>query len=64
MAEGVGLEPTRPKPPVFKTGALPIRLTFHRIVELRHSNLILSRLPQSARKCNLPVDPFAPVLLT
>ena len=27
MAEGEGLEPTRPKPPVFKTGALPITLT-------------------------------------
>ena len=27
MAEGEGLEPTRPKPPVFKTGALPIMLT-------------------------------------
>jgi hypothetical protein len=29
MAEGEGLEPTRPKPPVFKTGALPIMLTLH-----------------------------------
>ncbi len=27
MAEGEGLEPSRPKPPVFKTGALPIMLT-------------------------------------
>lgn len=27
MAEGGGLEPPRPKPPVFKTGALPITLT-------------------------------------
>ena len=26
MAEDEGLEPTRPKPPVFKTGALPIML--------------------------------------
>jgi hypothetical protein len=31
MAEGEGLEPTRPKPPVFKTGALPIMLTLRRI---------------------------------
>ena len=27
MAEGVGLEPTSPKAPVFKTGGLPIILT-------------------------------------
>lgn len=27
MAEGEGLEPTSPKAPVFKTGALPITLT-------------------------------------
>lgn len=26
MAEDEGLEPTKPKPPVFKTGALPIML--------------------------------------
>ena len=30
MAEGGGLEPPRPKPPVFKTGALPITLTLRR----------------------------------
>lgn len=27
MAEGVGLEPTSPKAPVFKTGGLPVILT-------------------------------------
>lgn len=27
VAEGVGLEPTSPKAPVFKTGGLPIILT-------------------------------------
>ncbi len=32
MAEGEGLEPTRPKPPVFKTGALPIMLTLRESV--------------------------------
>ena len=30
MAEGVGLEPTSPKAPVFKTGGLPIILTLRR----------------------------------
>ena len=33
MAEGEGLEPSRPKPPVFKTGALPIMLTLLRLLE-------------------------------
>ena len=31
MAEDEGLEPTRPKSPVFKTGALPIMLILRRI---------------------------------
>ena len=30
MAEGEGLEPTSPKAPVFKTGALPITLTLRK----------------------------------
>jgi hypothetical protein len=34
MAEGEGLEPSRPKPPVFKTGALPIMLTLLEGMEL------------------------------
>lgn len=32
MAEGEGLEPTSPKAPVFKTGALPITLALRRVL--------------------------------
>ena len=44
MAEGVGLEPTSPKAPVFKTGGLPIILSLREGIGWRHAILPQSGL--------------------
>ena len=55
MAEGVGLEPTSPKAPVFKTGGLPVILTLRDSANHNGREAMGSGHPY----CSAPLPPSA-----